>query len=147
MNPPLRLLGDFQGERGKSPDWLVQLEERRMWVAADVVGHNYTFILPDMNGRITFDRRSAKLKRTTRNRPIPSWAFYLSGVTCELARTDLELDGAVVVIAGDEPPGPRYEHALGMAFAALWYDVNQHPYTTADLISLMENIQKDYLPD
>lgn len=146
MNPPLRLLAAFQQSSEKEPQHLVQLEERTMWVAAEITGgFNYTVIVPDMDVRTTFDRRSAKLKKTSRNRTLPKWAHYMAGAVAILDRQGLEMSGAMIVIAGDEPAGPRYDHALGMAFVALWYQVNQQEYTTQTLIDIMDTVRRDYV--
>lgn len=146
MNPPLRLLAAFQQASENEPQHLVQLEERTMWVAAEITGgFNYTVIVPDMDVRTTFDRRSAKLKKTTRNRPLPKWAYYMAGSVAILDRQGLDMPGAIIVIAGDEPAGPRYDHALGMAFVALWYQVNEQAYTTQTLIDIMDSVRRDYV--
>lgn len=145
MNPPLRLLAAFQQSAEKEPQHLVALEERRMWVAAEIRGgFHYTVIVPDMDVRTIFDRRSAKLKKTIRNRPLPQWAHYMGGAVGILDRMGLAMDGATIVIAGDEPPGPRFNHALGMAFVAFWFQVNEKDYTTDDLIEIMDTIRRDY---
>ncbi|MGJ3240069.1 MAG: hypothetical protein ACFE0Q_15280 [Anaerolineae bacterium] len=146
MNPPLRLLGAFQQATDKQPSMLLQLEERQMWVAAEITGgFPYTVIVPDLQARTTFDRRSAKLHKTTRNRPLPPWALYMAGVVAILDRDGLTLDGATIVIAGDEPPGPRYHHALGMAFTALWHQANDRTYNTDTLMSLMDEVRRTYV--
>lgn len=146
MNPPLRLLAAFQQASEKQPEHLVQLEGRVMWVAAELSGgFSYTVIVPDMDVRTTFDRRSAKLKKTTRNRTLPKWTHYMSGAVGILDRQGLDMPGATVVIAGDEPPGPRYDHALGMAFVALWYQVNELDYDTQTLIDIMDIVRRDYI--
>lgn len=146
MNIPLRLLAAFQQELNKEPKHLVELDGRMMWVAADLTGGvSYTVIVPDMNVRVTFDRRSAKRKKTLRKRPIPQWAYYMAGAVSILDRQGLEMEGATIVIAGDEPNGPRYNHALGMAFVAFWYQVNEKAYTTQSLMDIMDSIQRDYI--
>ncbi len=146
MNPPLRLLAAFQQVCEKQPQHIVQLDERSMWVAAELSGgFNYTVIVPDMDVRTSFDRRSAKLKKTTRNRSLPKWAHYMAGAVAILDRQGLDMPGASIVIAGDEPAGPRYDHALGMAFAALWYQVNEQDYTTQSLIDIMDTVRRDYV--
>lgn len=143
-NPPLRLLAAFQQEFNKPPEWLIQMDEREMWVAAEITGGTtYTLIMPDMTVRIRFDRSSAKRNQTTRKRPIPSWARFISGSVGILARMGLEMPGATIVIAGDEPKGPRYEYSLGMAFAALWHEINEQDYTTESLLDIMDEIQKN----
>ena len=146
MNIPLRLLAAFQRELNKEPRHLVELDGRMMWVAAELTsGLSYTVIVPDMDVRVSFDRRSAKLKKTVRKRPIPQWASYMAGAVSILDRQGLEMEGATIVIAGDEPNGPRYNHALGMAFVAFWYQVNEKVYTTQLLMDIMDSVQKDYI--
>lgn len=145
MNPPLRLLAAFQQATEQEPQHLVALEERSMWIAAELSGgFQYRVIVPDMDVRTNFDRRSAKLKKTCRNRPLPSWAHYMAGATGILSRDDLDMPGGTIVIAGDEPPGPRYHHALGMAFVALWYQINEKSYSSQDLIEIMDTVRRDY---
>ncbi|MGB7337394.1 MAG: hypothetical protein WBC91_00765 [Phototrophicaceae bacterium] len=146
MNPPLRLLAAFQKEAHKEPQHIVQIDERQMWVAAEVTGgFPYTIIVPDMDVRTTFDRRSAKLKKTLRNRPLPQWAYYMAGAVAILDRDGFDMAGATLVIAGDEPAGPRYHHALGIAFVAFWYQINDKPYTSQTLIDLMEKVRHNYI--
>lgn len=143
-NPPLRLLAAFQQEFNKTPEWLVQMDGREMWIAAEITGTNaYTVIVPDLAVRLRFDRSSAKKKRSLRNRPLPDWARYLTGSVAILARMGLEMPGATIVIAGDEPKGPRYNYSLGMAFAALWHEFNAQSYTNKTLLEIMDEIQKD----
>jgi hypothetical protein len=146
MNPPLRLLMTYQEHQHKAPDLIVQVPGREMWVAGDVIdSHEYTIYVPDLGGKTIFDRRSAKLRRTIRSRPLPRWARYLAGVLQVLSEDDVEMPGAILVIAGDEPIGPRYDHALGMAFVATWYEHHQRTYAVADLLDVMERIQKQYV--
>lgn len=146
INPPLRLLAAFQSEADKEPEQLLQLEGREMWVAADLTGGIcYRVIVPDLNARISFDRSSAKRKKTNRNRPLPSWSYYVAGALGVLDRRGLAMDGATIVIVGSEPKGPRYHYALGMAFAGLWLQVNNQSFVTQDLIDIMETVQQDYI--
>lgn len=146
MNPPIRLLTAFQEHQTHSPETLLQVPGREMWVAADLGNsHRYTLISPDMHGHTSFDRRSARQKRTVRGRPLPRWARYAAGVILELAQDDVLLPGGTIVLVGDEPSGPRYEHALGMATAALCYEHNGHEYDVQDLLNVMERVQKNYL--
>jgi hypothetical protein len=142
MNPPIRLLTAVQEHLSKEPDLMVEVVGRDMWVAATLHdGHEYTIITPDLGGHTIFDRRSAKFQRTIRNRPLPRWARYIAGTVLVLSE-DFDLSGLTAVIIGDEPLGPRYEHALGMAFAALYYSVHQHEYRLDTLIDVMERVQK-----
>jgi hypothetical protein len=137
------LLAAFQQEFNKTPDWLIAVKGREMWVAAEMRGgFPYTVIAPDMGVRIRFDRSSAKRKRTLRQRPLPAWSRYLVGSLAILARMGLEMPGATIVIAGDEPLGPRYDYNLGLAFAALWFEFNQREHTNQTLLDIMEDVQK-----
>ena len=146
MNPPIRLLTASQEYLSSEPKLMLAVPGREMWVAADVIeGHEYTIITPDLGGRTIFDRRSAKLKRTVRSRPLPWWARYLAGTLLVLSDDGLELPGVTAVILGDEPSGPRYEHALGMAFAAMWYEYHQQPCDVDALLDVMERVQKQHV--
>jgi len=58
---------------------------------------------------------------------------------------NLTLPSAACVIVGDEPTGPRYEYSLGMAYAALWHQINDMTATEPMLIELLENVQRDVL--
>lgn len=145
-DPPLRLLTAFQEACQKEPDYLLKLQDREIWVAADVgTGIYQTIIVPDLNARTCFDRRSAKRRKGRNNRPLPVWSLYMAGALTMLERRGLTLQGARVVMAGSEPKGARYQHALGMAFAALWHHVCDVPFTTATLIAIMDDVQQDYL--
>lgn len=146
INPPLRLLAAAQEVLQVTPDYLVAVPSREMWVAAILqTRHDYTLVVPDLDAQVTFDLRSAKRKQTTRNRPLPRWARHPAGALRLLSTTDLNLPGVQVVIIGDEPHGPRYNYALGMAFAALFYHLNQADFDAKQLLTLMEQVQKDYL--
>lgn len=147
MNPPLRLLGAFQQETQEEPEHLLALSGRTMWLAAKMTEHNrQTVIAVDKDARVTFDRSSARRKQTAHKRKLPAWAYYTAGAVAVLERRGLELGGAIMVIAGDEPVGPRYDHALGMTFAAFWYTINDQDYDTATLMTLMDEVRQHYLP-
>lgn len=147
-NPPLRLLATFQQNINKTPQWLLTIDGREMWIAAEITGGlGYTVIVPDMNVRTRFDRSSAKRMQTSRKRTLPGWARYLAGAVIVLTRMDMEMPGATIVIAGDEPLGPRYIYSLGMAFAALWCEYNGRDYTTEFLLEIMDEVQKEFSQD
>jgi galactokinase len=146
MNPPLRLLAAFQEEFKKEPKQIIKVDGRELWVAAELDGgKDYTVILPDMHCRIRFDRSSAKRQRSLSNRPLPTWAKYMAGALGILERSGLNIQGAQIVMSGDEPAGPRYEYALGMAFIALWHEVNEKIYITQNLLDIMEEVKRDYI--
>lgn len=146
-DPPVRLLMAFQQAfPSLTPEWIVQAAGRDMWVAAIADSHDkFTVAVPDMEARAAFNVRSAKTKTTTMNRPLPHWARYPAGVLLVLRDFDAEIIGLQVVVVGTEPPGPRYEHAIGMAFAALWHHIHQKPYTTEALLELVERVRRDYV--
>lgn len=146
INPPLRLLAAFQQNRPGTPHWVLEVPGREMWVAAEVgQSGEYTILAPDLDGRTTFNRRSARSMRTVLSRPLPRWSRYIAGVTLALNDDGLQVPGAYAVIVGEEPPGPRYEHALGMACAALWYAYNQEECALPELLDLMERVQHHYM--
>lgn len=146
MNPPIRLLATYHELTPQPPQWLLQTPGREMWL----VGHPgtapaYMLVVPDLDARVTFDIRSARNHETTLNRPLPRWARYSAGVAIAMADAGWVLPGVEVVIAGDEPQGPRYEYAIGMTFAALWYEFNQQAYDGKMLLDLLEWVQKHYI--
>mgnify|MGYP006274141385 CR=1 FL=1 len=143
--PPIRLYTAYQDHFDHPPQSIISVPEREIWIAAEVEGgHQITLIVPDVDNRTTFDRRSAKSKRTVRNRPLPIWARYAAGVVLILSDDQLTIPGFTGVVVGNEPTGPRYHYSLGMAVAALLYDHNQQTYDTPDLLALMERVQKHY---
>ncbi len=146
-NPPVRLLAAFQDAFPTlSPDYIVQTPGRDMWVAATTEQTTlFTIYAPDVNGRVTFDWRSAKFRRTTLNRPLPRWARYPAGVIHMLCAAGMDLPGIHAVVAGDESPGPRYDHALGLTFAALWHELCGRPYTPEGLLDLVERVRREYI--
>lgn len=147
INPPLRLLAAFQQTYpNAAPEWIVSAPGREMWVAAHIeTSGKFTLITPDLDGRTTFDRRSARTKRTTHNRPLPSWARFPAGVVLELSAKGLDLPGVRAIMAGEEPPGPRYDYAMGLVLAALCYEVNGQTYKPNTLIDLMERVRRTYI--
>jgi galactokinase len=147
MNPPLRLFIAFQQRYNDPPPYVLQVPGRDMWLAAAPSGNNnYTLVAPDFDATTVFDLRSARAHKTNIRRPLPRWSRYSAGVLVTLADEGaLALPGVLAVIAGDEPAGPRYEYALGMAFAALWYAVNGQTCDENCLIRLLTRVQKRYV--
>lgn len=146
-NPPLRLLAAFQQAfPDHTPAHILKVPGREMWIAA-AHSPNPTYILhvPDLAGRVVFNRRSARTKHTVMNRPLPRWARYPAGVILALCDAGLDLNGLHAVIVGEEAQGPRYEHALGMVTAALGYTLNNLDYTTQSLLEVVERVRRDYL--
>lgn len=147
MNPPLRLLVTFQQAfQIDMPDRVLCAAGRDMWVAGNPIDNGvFTVHAPDLGGKVVFNYASATQKFTVANRTLPRWGHYLSGILLELCKQGIQPSGCKVVIAGEEPPGPRYEHAVGMAFAAFWYEVNNISYDVTHLRKLVDQVQRDYV--
>ncbi len=146
MNPPLRLLTAFQHYHSEPPAHLLPVPGREMWIAA-VMGkkHFYTLLLPDSVTSITFDNRSARRGMTWAARPAAAHFRYVVAAARWLAWENLLPVGGRIVVVGNEPPGPRYDHALGMAFITLAYACHERDINDTQLFGLMERIERDYL--
>lgn len=146
-DPPVRLFLAFQQNFPDATlEWMAQAPGREMWAAAAVhPGDEITLALADDELRATFSFRSARFKQTVLQRPLPLWARYPAGVIVALREAGLESDGLRVVLAGDEPPGPRHDHAMGMALAALWHDLCGQPYTAESLLEIVEQVRRTYV--
>ncbi len=147
QDPPIRLLAAFnEVYPSLSPSHVIQPPGRDMWIAAAVnTTREYTLHASDLGGRTKLNWRSAKQKMTVLRRPLPRWARYPAGVIYLLGDTGIEVDGVDVVIVGDEAHGPRYDFALGVTVAALWYELNDLPYTPESLIDLVERVRREYI--
>jgi galactokinase len=151
INPPLRLLTTFAAlypEHDPTP--LFAVDGRDLWVAAAPHGPVETFVLHcvELEAATEFTLRSAKQKRTAQQRPLPRWARYAAGValaTFGAPTAPVMAQGYALVLAGDEPQGPRYEHALGVAIAQLYAVVHNQDYTADALVSLTERIRREYV--
>lgn len=144
-DPPIRLLAKFEQLFPLTPPQLiVQAPEREMWVAANFNGTPRICVAHAETGsQTTFSYQSAKIKQTTKRRPLPTWARYLAGVSVYI---DVEeMPGLDAVVCGNEPAGPRYEFALGILFGALWREVNGQTASAADLLELTERVRRDYI--
>jgi galactokinase len=148
-DPPLRLLVAFQQAfPDHSPEWIIRAPGRDMWIAAVRAGSaQFTVAAPDLGGRATFSLQSAKSRLTVTRRPLPRWARYPAGVTILLDQEGLDVTGLNMVFAGEEPPGPRFDYALGMAFATLWHELHQQPYTVDDLIEIVDRARREYVEE
>lgn len=141
MNLPLRLFAEFQAQVGTQPDWTISVEGREMWGMA-ISGTDGVFkvFAPDVGGRVVFDSRSARQGRTLTRRPLPSWSHYVVGAYLALLEEAVPPTGGQFVIVGDEPAGPRYDHALGMAFASLCDIMNGKTRSLRQLLELLEGV-------
>ena len=146
-NPPLRLLAAFQlTYPSQRANWIIDAPERDMWVGASIYDSGqFSATVPDLEATTTFRVKSARIKRTADNTPLPLWAYYLAGVSVILSNEGLTCPGADMVLAGEEPSGPRYEYSMGMAFAALWYQYNARPFNQTILIEVLEQVRRDYI--
>lgn len=147
-DPPIRLLLSFQQlyPQAAAPDWVVQAPDRDLWLAATRLPENELILAaPDLDARAAFSVRSARLRLTVLNRPLPRWARYAAGALVLLHDAGLSLEGIGAVVMGDEPAGPRYDYAIGLALGALAYRLYDHPCTAASLLDLLERVQRDYV--
>lgn len=143
----MRLLLAFQEHFPEfAPSWVLQALGRDMWVAASFIDSTaMTLVVPDYEAHTTFNYRSAKTRLTVLNRPLPNWARFPVGVLLALRAEGMERTGLQAVLAGAEPAGPRYEHAMGITIGALWYEVHGYPYTTSGLIEMVERVRRDFV--
>jgi galactokinase len=147
-NPPVRLLSLFNQVFPMSPERVIKTPGREMWIASTSAPNDtLTIYISETNARTNFTLRSARHKETARARPLPSWSRYISGMAVLLSDEDMDLPGMYVAIAGNEPQGPRYDFALGMAFAALCYHLNQQICTDSVLLELVERVRREYIEE
>lgn len=144
----MRLLLAFQQlyPAQTTPEWVIQAPGREMWAAAaPQPGHEFTVAVPDLDARVTFSYRSAHRGTSVLNRPLPRWARYAAGALLALREGGVECDGLLAVVMGSEPLGPRYEHAVGIAVAALAYGCCGLTCTASELIELIERVRREYV--
>lgn len=146
-NPPLRLLAAFQQAYPEcTPDHILQVPERDMWIAAAInETRRFDITALELKSHAVFTYQSAKLKQTVMRRPLPVWGRYPAGVVMLLSHTGLDLTGLTAVVSGDEPQGPRYEYGIGLAAAALYHTLHQRPLTADKLIELIDHVRRDYI--
>jgi hypothetical protein len=148
-DPPVRLLAAYQQ---CFPDhelvWLVRAPGRDTWIAAGRSGNEtFTVALPDLNARTTFSLQSARVRRTVLQRPLPRWARYPAGVTLTVDNDSLDVIGLNMVVMASEPPGPQYDYGVGIAFAVLWYEVWEQPYTMDRLLEIVDKARREYVEE
>jgi len=141
-DPPLRLLAAFQQVTDSAPQWLVAVDGRAMWAAADPqAGRGYLLYAPDLGGKAHFDLRSARQQQTLMGRPLPSWARLSAASALVLNEAGLLMPSARVVMVGDEPHGPRYNHALALGLVALCYAVQGVDASLAQLLAIVGQVR------
>ena len=144
-NAPLRLLASFMEAYDAQPTQVFQVPAREMWVAASIdEGGKMCVIMPDLDARITFDHRSARQQRTTTNRPLPTWAAYCAGTLLEMSLRHLDIPGANIAIVGNEPSGPRFNYACGMAVAASILEHREQTYDDNLLLDIVDAVRRNY---
>ncbi len=144
---PMQLLVAFQENYPTlMPERVVKAPGREMWIAA-LFNESAAFTLhaADLDSRVSFTYRSAKLMQTVHQRPLPRWARYPAGVLLLLREEGMELTGLAAVVVGTEPSGPRYEHAVGIVVAALWHEVHDRSYTPESLLELVERTRREFI--
>ncbi len=148
-NPPVRLLAAFQGMfPDQALDWMIRAPGRDTWIAAGrIEALELTVAAPDLEAKTTFSLQSARVRRTVMNRPLPKWARYPAGVTLALDNAGLDMIGLNLVVIADEPPGPQFDYGVGIAFAALWHEVYSQPFTTDQLIEIVDQARRDYVEE
>lgn len=146
-DPPLRLLMAFHQRLPLvDPDVLFQAPDRDLWLAA-VYTPSEQYVLtaldlyPDVS--VTFTRQSALTRRTVLNRPLPRWARWAAGAL--VLPGEPALPPLTGILAGDEPPGPRYEYTISLLFAALWHEWQRKPYLPGDLTQLVERVRREFV--
>ncbi|MCS6837026.1 MAG: hypothetical protein NZ750_13540 [Anaerolineae bacterium] len=121
-DPPLRLLVAFQQVTDSPPQWLVAVDGRAMWAAADCqAGRGCLLYAHDLGGKAHFDLRSARQQRTITGRPLPAWARLSAATALVLDEMSLLLPSLRLAMVGDEPVGARYSHALALGLVAICY--------------------------
>lgn len=147
INPPLRLLAACQEHLGGMPEHVLMVPGRDLWVAAQLrPTSRYTLIVPDLRARTSFTVRSAARGETFVRRPLPGWSRYPVALLRWLDLNEAPLPGVAAVIAGEEPPGPRFEHSLGLALDALRFVLLGHEPQLDDLMRDMDEAAREFLP-
>lgn len=147
LDPPVRLLALYQQiYPDAKPDIAFRAPGREMWALANITERGeYAITSSEMAARAVFSRQSAKVKRTVMQRPLPRWARYAAGVVLVLDDAGLGVPGLEAVVCADEPPGPRYDYALGILFAALWHDLHRRVITSARLQEITDTVRREYV--
>lgn len=143
IDPPVHLLAAFQSAFDDAAQIVVCAPDRDLWAAARVLDvPAWTLVIPNEKARVTFTYQSAKRKRSVLQRPLPKWARYAGGV-CRLI--EAAPPGMDVVLVGKETPGPRRDHAVGLAFAALIREACAAAWSDAELIDLLDQVRRTYI--
>jgi len=140
-DPPLRLLVAFQ-QATSTPQWMVAVDGRAMWAAADSqVGRGCLLDAHDLIGKAHFDLRSARQQQTITGRPLPAWARLSAATALVLDDAELLPPTLRLVMVGDEPPGPRYHHALALGLVAMCYAVRGVDAALPQLLAIVGQVR------
>ncbi|XWX03712.1 hypothetical protein VZO05_14490 [Aggregatilineales bacterium SYSU G02658] len=123
INPPLRLLVAFEALTQQPPEVMMGVAGREVWLAG-VWGHHerWQVHVPDWEAQVIFNAASIAKRQNAAGRLLPPWARPLIAAWQMLdSAHHLPSEGARFVIVADDPPGPRYEFSVGLAFAAACY--------------------------
>ncbi len=144
-DPPLRLLAAFfENFPGQTPEHILQVPEREMWgMATARDSGRFTIVAPDLGDEVSVTLESARNRQSAVNRPLPDWARFPVGVIATMAEAGFVLYGVDIALAGEEPSGPRYTYALGLATAALLHELAQQSYSADRLTALVERVRLD----
>jgi len=146
QSPPLHLLAAFNDAFQLSPEHILQSPGYDLWVAAVVPANNlYIIHAPAMGNYVKFSWQSAKKQQTIHKRPLPKWSRYAAGIIYHLCGNGLDVKGIQAVILGNEMPGVRYDYAIGVTMAALWHTILGKPYTSEQLIELVDHVRRVYI--
>jgi galactokinase len=146
-DPPVRLLAAFQiAYDNAEPEVILQAPGRDLWLAASTAADSTVHVFaPDLGRHTAFSFRSARASRTLLRRPLPTWARYIAGVVVTLYDDGQDVPGLRLVVLGEELPGPRYHHALGVAVAALWHTLRQETVAADTVLEFVERVRRDYV--
>lgn len=147
VDPPVRLLALYQQVYPDTkPDIVFQAPGREMWALANITERGeYAITSSEMAARAVFSRQSAKVRRTVLQRPLPRWARYAAGMVLLLDDAGLAVPGLEAVVCADEPPGPRYDYALGILVAALWHDLYRRAVSPDMLREITDTVRREYV--
>ncbi|GEM_PF-508694 len=145
---PVRLMMQFQDRYpNTTPQIVLQAPDRDIWVLATInTSGIYALDVVDLGARTVFTLHSAEHMQTVRRRPLPRWAHYPAAVLLICDDDGISsLRGVNAVIGGNEPRGPRYTFALGVAFAALIFDVHGENPTGESLVAVTDRARRHYV--
>lgn len=146
-DPPVHLLAGFSRfHPHATPELVLQAPGRALW-AAVARGQDAEFSVAavELDAHTRFTYQSAKQRQNLLRRPLPSWARYASGMLVWMCNHGLDVPGFDIVVVGNERNDARYEYAIGLAFAAVYYTFGGRSFTEAGLVDLAEHVRREYV--